>query len=135
MPRATSKHSIILMPTRNSVYKMCKNSSCETEVYRALEVSSREQWARNGLIIVGWPATQNINFNSTLQSMKFYCRICSFGCLSFGKLMMSKTEIITQLWNIKVSKTYQSAEHISTFLDTLFSGRHLQISIEVPTQQ
>ncbi len=39
-------------------------------------------------ILVGWPATQNMNFNNSLQSMNFYGGICLFGCLSFGKLML-----------------------------------------------
>ncbi len=40
------------------------------------------------LFIVGWPATQNMNFKSSLQSLNVYCGICLFGCLSFGKLML-----------------------------------------------
>ena len=28
-------------------------------------------------LIVGWPATLKLNFNNTLQSMNFYCGICS----------------------------------------------------------
>ncbi len=52
------------------------------------KVSFHSEFETGTFLIVGWQATQKLNFNNTIRQMKFDGGICLFGCLSLGLSML-----------------------------------------------